>query len=288
MPTTLPLRLPRRLSVLGAALLPLAFAGAAGADTVLVLKAHQDASVVAGQEQPARDGTVELWIGDGRASRSDDLGRFVLLPDEVAIVNHADRTYTVLELPVDFQKLMPPGMQQSAEMWKLEAKVTPGEERRKIGDWNTRRYTIELTNAMGLAVRTEMWTTTELGFDLEVYHRLARQICTKYRNAEGELYVVAFDPALEDRIRAGFEHTERGLFIRMSPQAVEATCRGIVEQIEKLTTTGHTPIVLVSPQIRAAVKRLTENHLPNLVVLSFNEVTRDTKIVTVGIVSDGG
>ena len=42
---------------------------------------------------------------------------------------------------------------------------------------------------------------------------------------EGELFVVTLDPALEDRIRAGFEHTERGLFIRMSPQAVEATCR---------------------------------------------------------------
>jgi flagellar biosynthesis protein FlhA len=120
-----------------------------------------------------------------------------------------------------------------------------------------------------------------------VRHRLARQICTRYRNAEAELYVVAFDPALEDRIRAGFEHTERGLFIRMSPQAVEATCQAVAEQIEKLTTTNHTPIVLVSPQIRSAVKRLTENHLPQLVVLSFNEITRDTKIVTVGIVSDG-
>jgi flagellar biosynthesis protein FlhA len=121
-----------------------------------------------------------------------------------------------------------------------------------------------------------------------VRHRLARQICTKYRNAESELYVVALDPTLEDRIRAGFEHTERGLFIRLSPQVVEQTCRSITQQIEKLSTSGHTPIVLVSPQIRAAVKRLTENHLPNLVVLSFNEVTRDTKIVTLGIVSDKG
>jgi flagellar biosynthesis protein FlhA len=119
-----------------------------------------------------------------------------------------------------------------------------------------------------------------------VRHRLARQICTKYRNAEGELHVVALDPALEDRIRAGFEHNDRGLFVRMSPQAVEATCRAISQQIERLTTTNHTPIVLVSPQVRAAVKRITENHLPTLVVLSFNEVTRDTKIVTVGIVSD--
>jgi flagellar biosynthesis protein FlhA len=120
-----------------------------------------------------------------------------------------------------------------------------------------------------------------------VRHRLARQICTRYRNAEGELYVVAFDPALEDKIRAGFEHTERGLFIRLSPQSVESICRAVTSEVSKLTTRSHTPIVLVSPQIRAAVKRLTENHLPQLVVMSFNEVTRDTKIVTLGMVAEG-
>ena len=120
-----------------------------------------------------------------------------------------------------------------------------------------------------------------------VRHRLARQICSRYRDAKGQLHVVALDPAMEDRIRAGFEHTERGLFVRMSPQAVEATCDAIRKQLTKLTTANHTPIVLVSPQIRVAVKQITETHLPQLVVLSFNEVTRDTQIVTVGMASDG-
>jgi flagellar biosynthesis protein FlhA len=119
-----------------------------------------------------------------------------------------------------------------------------------------------------------------------VRHRLARQICTRYRNAEGELHVVACDPALEDKIRAGFEHSDRGLFIRMAPQSVEAVCREVGDQLTKLSARGHSPIVLVSPQIRAAFKRITENHLPNLIVLSFNEVTRDTKIVTVGMVTE--
>ncbi len=120
-----------------------------------------------------------------------------------------------------------------------------------------------------------------------VRHRLARQICSRYRNAEGQLHVIALDPALEDRIRAGFEHTERGLFIRMSPQAVEATCDAIRRQLGKLTTANHAPIVLVSPQIRVALKQLTETHLPQLTVLSFNEVTRDTQIVTLGLATDG-
>ena len=119
-----------------------------------------------------------------------------------------------------------------------------------------------------------------------VRHRLARSICTRYRNAENRLFVVTLDPALEDRIRAGFEHNEHGLFVRMSPQAVEATCRQIAAGVEKLTLANHPPVVLVSPQIRAALRQMTVSHLPNLVVLSYNEITRDTKIEAMAMISD--
>ncbi|MEM9660419.1 MAG: FHIPEP family type III secretion protein, partial [Planctomycetota bacterium] len=119
-----------------------------------------------------------------------------------------------------------------------------------------------------------------------VRHRLARQICTRYRDADARLHVVAVDPALEERIRGGFEHNERGLFVRMSPQAIEATCRTLQPHLEKLAAAGRPPIVLVSPQVRAALKQMTENQLPQLVVLSYNEVTRDTQVVTVGLAAD--
>ena len=49
---------------------------------------------------------------------------------------------------------------------------------------------------------------------------------------------------------------------------------------------GHSTILLVSPQVRAAVKQMTESSLPQLVVMSFNEVTRDTTLVTHGVVND--
>jgi flagellar biosynthesis protein FlhA len=116
--------------------------------------------------------------------------------------------------------------------------------------------------------------------------RLARTLSTRYRNRDNRMFVVTLDPALEDRIRAGFEHTERGLFVRMSPPAVEATCRVIAKSLEKLTAANHPPLVLVSPQIRAALKEMTSSHLPDLVVLSYNEITRDTKIEAVAMVTD--
>jgi flagellar biosynthesis protein FlhA len=119
-----------------------------------------------------------------------------------------------------------------------------------------------------------------------VRHRLARTICTRYRDAQSCLYVVTLDPAMEDRIRAGIDHNERGLFIRMSPPAVEATCRQIAKEVEKLTRANHLPIVLVSPQIRAGLKQMTQPHMPQLIVLSYNEITRDTRIESVGLAAD--
>jgi len=129
--------------------------------------------------------------------------------------------------------------------------------------------------------------TKDLGFLAEyVRHRLARTISTRYRDAEGRLYVLTLDPALEDKISAGIEHTERGLFIRTSPQTIEKVCERIGAELPKLTRTGKRPIVLVSPQVRAGLKQMTAANLPRLVVMSFNEVTRDTKVEILGIVNE--
>jgi flagellar biosynthesis protein FlhA len=119
-----------------------------------------------------------------------------------------------------------------------------------------------------------------------VRHRLARTLSSRYRDAEGVLHVVTLDPVLEERIRAGVEHSEHGLVVRLTPQAVEGICRAIGQEVQRLTAEGRPPVVLVSPQIRAALKRMTLGHLPNLVVLSYNEVTRDTKVHSVGMVSE--
>ena len=120
-----------------------------------------------------------------------------------------------------------------------------------------------------------------------VRQRLARAICRRYCDGDNRLRVVTLDPALEERIRAGCEHNEEGLLIRLSPRAIDEVCGSIEREIAKLVAMGLPPIVLASPQIRPALKQLTSAHLPQLVVLSYNEITRDTKIEAVAMASDG-
>ena len=119
-----------------------------------------------------------------------------------------------------------------------------------------------------------------------VRERLARTLCTRYRDHDRRLHVVTLDPAWEGRIRAGSELNDDGLAIRLSPREVEDVCRAIEAEVKKLSTIERPPILLVSPEIRPAVKLLTSSRLPQLVVLGYNEITRDTQIESVAMVTE--
>ena len=119
-----------------------------------------------------------------------------------------------------------------------------------------------------------------------VRNRLARTICQRYSDSSGQLHVITMDPAMEDRIAAGFEFSDRGMLIRMSPQAIEITCQQIAAQLKNLKVAGHRPILLVSPRIRPALRQISQTHLPDLRILSHSEITLQTQVVSVGLVSD--
>ncbi len=119
-----------------------------------------------------------------------------------------------------------------------------------------------------------------------VRNRLARTICARYADDQRRLYCVTLDPAIEERISSGIEHTDRGMFIRMSPQVVELTCKRIAESMQRLTAMGKKPVLLVNPRIRPGLRQMTSASLPRIHILSYNEVTQDTSVESVAVVTD--
>jgi flagellar biosynthesis protein FlhA len=47
---------------------------------------------------------------------------------------------------------------------------------------------------------------------------------------------------------------------------------------------GRRPVVLVDPRIRPAVRQLTAGRIPQLAVLSYDEITRDTVVESASMV----
>ncbi len=118
-----------------------------------------------------------------------------------------------------------------------------------------------------------------------VRQRLARTLSTRYRDKDNRLYVITLDPALEEAIAESLEPTGHAL-PGMPPQAVEAICRRIEDELDAPAFAERVPIVLASPRIRAGLKQMMSARLPRLVVLSYREITRDTQIESLALVDD--
>jgi flagellar biosynthesis protein FlhA len=237
-------------------------------------------------------GTAAAWIDPGQRDQAEMLGYTVVEPQSViathlteVVRKHADEILTrdaTKHLIDELKKTSPavvdeliPGQLKLAEVQQILQMLLREEVSiRQLGP---------ILETLGdYAARTK----DPVFLAEAVRSRLARTICSRYRDAQNRMHVVTLDPALEDRIRAGFEHNERGLFIRMSPQAIDATCKVIAAEVEKLTVKGHPPVLLVSPQIRPALRQMISAQLKQVAILSYNEVTRDTQIETLGLVSD--
>lgn len=159
---------------LGATLAALA-AGPAAADTLLTLQGHRDAFQFQGQQQPAEDTAITLWMGKDRIRRDDGKTAAILQSgkNRLILINHPSKTYTVVSLPIDFDAILPPEAKKYADMMRMKATVTLTDETKKIGAWNARRYDVEITNAMGLAIRTSLWASRDLPIDIDRFKALS-------------------------------------------------------------------------------------------------------------------
>jgi len=117
-----------------------------------------------------------------------------------------------------------------------------------------------------------------------VRNGLGRWISRQYEE-NGKIHVITLSPVLEDRINAAIQHTDNGSYLTLPPEVAKKTTEATVKQLEKLLTAGHLPVILTSPQIRSQVRRLMEGVLSSVVVLAYNEISRDVEVESMGMVT---
>ncbi|MBM3461342.1 MAG: flagellar biosynthesis protein FlhA [Armatimonadetes bacterium] len=114
---------------------------------------------------------------------------------------------------------------------------------------------------------------------------LSRVICKEYMNNEGVINVITLDPQIEQMIAQSIQRTEMGSFLALDPNIGQVILQAVGQEVQKLQDRGLQPILLVAPQIRPAVKKLTDRSFPNLVVLSWNEIAPRVNVNPVGMVT---
>ncbi len=110
---------------------------------------------------------------------------------------------------------------------------------------------------------------------------LARQIVQDINGLEPDFPVLTLGPALErvlqDSLQTGGAVLEPALADRMQ--------KSLVDQVQRQASLGQPAVLLVSAALRPLLARFTRHSLPDLHVLSFNEVPDSKQIRLVGAVS---
>jgi flagellar biosynthesis protein FlhA len=118
-----------------------------------------------------------------------------------------------------------------------------------------------------------------------VRNGLSAQICALFKDESGVIPVLTIDPSLEAKLESSLQETETGFRLALSPGDVGRIMEKVGAQIEKVKAKSEVPIIICSPTIRSQLKRLTETNYPDLVVLSYNEITPGTEIRSSGMVT---
>lgn len=153
----------RLLSLL---VLLLALAAPAAADTLLILKNHVDAFQVAGENEPAKDSEIRIWLDGDKLRRDEGPTTTILRLDrnKLYVVRHPDKTYSELTLPVDFVRLMP--KESAGAVWAQQMQLTvhlkPTQETRTVGSWNARKMQMDITNATGMKIASTLWVSKDV------------------------------------------------------------------------------------------------------------------------------
>lgn len=116
-----------------------------------------------------------------------------------------------------------------------------------------------------------------------VRQALGRAISQRFFN--GNSNVITIDPKVEQLIMDNIQKTEFGSYLALDPSVSNTIINNVSKNVQRLLQLGSQPIVLASPIVRLYFKRLTENVIPGLVVLSYNEIDPGVEIQSVGTVT---
>jgi flagellar biosynthesis protein FlhA len=104
---------------------------------------------------------------------------------------------------------------------------------------------------------------------------VGRSICKQYQNERGELPVISLAPGLEERLLQSVVRTEQGAVLAVDPNDAQRLATKIARVIESAVAQ---PVLLCTPALRPHFWRLFTRVLPQIGVLSHNEVPSQVRV----------
>lgn len=111
---------------------------------------------------------------------------------------------------------------------------------------------------------------------------IARTVTRQYVDFEDKLKCITLDPPLERELADLVSLTSSGTTLVLPPDMQSRLIQHLKSEYDRLTMQGFQPVLLCGAQLRLAMRRFLDRHLPNLAVLAYSEISAKADVEFVG------
>jgi flagellar biosynthesis protein FlhA len=111
---------------------------------------------------------------------------------------------------------------------------------------------------------------------------IARTVTRQYLDAENKLVCLTFDPSLERNLVEKVSLTNMGSTLVLDSDTQIQVVSALKMEYDRATMQGFQPVLLCGAQLRLAMRRFLDRHLPQLSVLAYSEISAAADVEFVG------
>ena len=138
-------------------------------------------------------------------------------------------------------------------------------------------------------IETVLETASDAGMPVKDVDTLIENIRTALKRTitrmyceDGSMKVITMDSELERTMVSCLSKGERGYYLALSPDVLQSLISQITTQLKKFNSLSQSPVILTSQVMRVHFYRLIDQFYPNVRVLSFNEISNNVQIQSIG------
>lgn len=140
---------------------------------------------------------------------------------------------------------------------------------------------------METIVETMLETATDTGLRdadhiVENIRVALKRTITRMYCEDGGMKVITMDAELERTMVGALTKGENGYYLALGPEILQSLIGQLSTQLRKFNGLSQTPVILLSQVMRLHFYRLVEQFYPNVRVLSFNEISNNVQIQSIG------
>ena len=94
--------------------------------------------------------------------------------------------------------------------------------------------------------------------------------------------MLTLDHSVESAIADAIQSTDHGSLFALDPQVAQKIINNLAQSLQKCASLSYQPVVVCSAQIRRHFKKFVDQFVPNVSVLSYDEILRNVDIQSLG------